>query len=118
MTYEGFFKIREEVLLILAQRFSLSREEVLSELYVLVREKLKIPRECKYFNARRWNVCRYKSSFRGYNIYVNVSTHEDSYICVRVTIPKHTGDRVFFLENVIVKADSYVREQLEKTLEF
>jgi hypothetical protein len=113
----GFFKIREEVLLVLSQRFSLQREDVLSELCVLVKEKLNIPRTCLAFNARNWNVRRYRALFRDYPVYVTVSTHRDEFVNVRVSIPKHSGDKCFDLDKIVSKADRYVTEKLESILE-
>lgn len=117
MERDGSFRIRAEVLLILMQRFSLSQEEIISELSVLVNEQVKLQHPAFCFNGAGWNVRRYKSYFRDYSIFISVSTAKDDYICVRVSIPKHSGDRIFEINTITNKANEYAKLQLEKILE-
>lgn len=117
MEREGLVKIRAEVTLVLMQKFSLSQDEVFSELSVLASEFIRLQHPAFRFNNRRWNVRRYKSNFRGVELFISVSTHVEGYVAVRISIPKYSGDRVFEVNNFLTKADEYARLQLEKVLE-
>jgi len=117
MEREGLFRIRAEVTLILMQKFSLSQEEVLSELSVLAGQFVRMQHPAFRFNERRWNVRRYKSDFRGFKLFISVSTHADGYMAVRISIPKYSGDRILEVNNFLTKADEYAKTQLEKILE-
>jgi hypothetical protein len=98
------------------QRFSLSKEEVFSELSILVNEKVKLQHPAFCFNHRNWNVRKYKSYFRDYGLFISVSTAKDGYISVRVSIPKHSGDCCFEINDFTSKSDEYAKTQLEKIL--
>jgi len=117
MERDGLVRIRAEVLLILTQRFSLSKEEVISELSILINEQIKKQHPAFRFNERQWNVRRYKSYFRDYGIFISVSTHKTGVICVRISIPKNSGDCIFEIDSITNKANEYARLQLEKILE-
>lgn len=118
MEIDGMFRVRAEVILLLMRRFSISEEDVISELSLIVHEFIFIPTpDCKY-NGRFWNTRKFKTHFRDQELFISISKHKhEGFICVRVSVPNYTTDRRFDLSTFKERGKTYARDQLEKALE-
>lgn len=112
------FRVRSEVILFLMHKFSLTQDDVLCELSILVKDLRDKKKQNIRFNTRGWNTRSYVSNFRDQKIRVSISLCQfDGLTSIRISIPNYCSDCVFNLRTFIRKSEDYVNKQLENILE-